>query len=63
MLFIGMRKLGFTESQVGHMTLKKWNLLYKAYKLEFDRELWMDRNNKTYAMMEKEPDIDDVIPL
>lgn len=63
MLFIGINKLGFSEKQVGHMTLKKWKLLYKAYKLEFDREFYMDRNNKNYAMMDKETDIDDVIPI
>lgn len=58
-----MNKLGFTEKQVEHMTLKKWKLLYKAYKLEFDREMYMTREYKTYDELEKEPTIDDVIPL
>lgn len=63
MLFIGINKLGFTEKQVGHMTLKKWKLLYKAYKFEFDRELYMTQFYKPYEVVEKEPSIDDVIPM
>ena len=31
-LFVGTKMLGFTEQEVGHMTLKKWNLLYENFK-------------------------------
>lgn len=58
-----MNKLGFTEKQVGHMTFRKWNLLYQAYKDQFDLELAMKANGKRYADIEKEVTIDDVIPL
>lgn len=63
LLFIGINKLGFSEKQVGHMTMKKWKLLYKAYQLNFDNELYMKFTGRTYASLEKEPDIDDVIPM
>ena len=32
-LFVGTKMLGFTEREVGHMTLKKWNLLYKHFRI------------------------------
>lgn len=31
-LFVGTKMLGFTEREVGHMTLKKWSLLYKHFR-------------------------------
>jgi len=31
-LFVGTKMLGFTEKEVGHMTLKKWSLLYKHFR-------------------------------
>jgi len=58
-----MNKLGFTEKQVGHMTLKKWSLLYKAYKDNFDLELSMQLKGVKYSDLEREITIDDVIPL
>lgn len=45
------------------MTFKKWHLLYKAYKSNFDIELYLNLNKKRYADIEKQIDIDDVIPL
>jgi hypothetical protein len=57
-----MNKLGFTERQVGHMTYRKWALLYKAYKNNFDIELVMKNKGVRYADLEKEITIDDVIP-
>lgn len=45
------------------MTFRKWNLLYKAYKSSFDIELYLNLSKKRYADIEKETDIDDVIPL
>lgn len=67
-LYIGMNKLGFTEKQIGHMTLRKWDMLYDAYKLNFDNEMILTASHKTYADIEKETNvyvdrIDDVIPF
>ena len=58
-----MNKLGFTEKQVGHMTLKKWNLLYSAYKDNFDMELTLKLKGLRYSDLNKEVTIDDVIPM
>lgn len=58
-----MNKLGFTERQVGHMTFRKWSKLYEAYKSEYDKELVMNTRGITYAQLEYEPTIDDVIPF
>lgn len=63
LLYIGMNKLGFTEKQVGHMTFKKWNKLYDAYKSVYDKEYNMKNRGLTYAQLEYEPTIDDVIPM
>lgn len=58
-----MNKLGFTEREVGHMTIRKWHKLYKAYKSNFDFEFTMKHKNLRYMDIEKEITIDDVIPL
>lgn len=58
-----MNKLGFSEDKVGHMTLKKWNMLYRAYKNEYDIESIMQSKGLTYRELEKETTIDDVIPF
>lgn len=31
-LFVGTKMLGFSQKEVGRMTLKKWNLLFKHFK-------------------------------
>jgi len=62
-LYIGMNKLGFTEKQIGHMTWRKFWKLYKAYQKTFDNELTMKIQGITYASLNKEVTIDDVIPL
>lgn len=62
-MYIGINKLGYTEKQVGRMTIRKWNLLYDAYKESFDMELVMRKRGIRYADVEKETTIDDVIPL
>ena len=33
LLFVVTKMLGFTEKGVGHMTLKKWSLLYKHFRI------------------------------
>lgn len=45
------------------MTLKKWSLLYKAYKDNFDMELTMKIKGLRYSDINKEITIDDVIPI
>ena len=63
-----MNKFRYTERDVGHMTLSKWNMLYDAYKRNFDNELILTLSRKTYTEYEKENNlysenrIDDVIP-
>jgi len=47
-LFIGVKKLGFTEKEVGHMTYSKWHRLYQAYQNNFDVELAMKLAGKGY---------------
>lgn len=44
------------------MTLKKWHLLWKAYTRNFDNELYLTANKKTYEETSKPQTIDDVIP-
>lgn len=60
---IGKTKLLYTEKQIGFMTLKKFIMLYKAYKSNFDLEMLMKRKGITYEKLEYEPDIDDAIPF
>lgn len=55
--------MGFAERQVGHMTFRKWALLYRAYKNNFDLEQALKASGKKYADIEKEVTIDDVIPI
>lgn len=58
-----MNKLGYSEKEVGRMTLKKWQLLYKAYQKHFDNELMLTLSRTTYEQATKEATIDDVIPF
>lgn len=58
-----MNKFRYTEKQVGHMTLKKWNQLYQAYKDNFDLELTLTVKMQRFNDIEKEVTIDDVIPF
>jgi len=44
------------------MTFRKWSLLYKAYKQDFDIELMLKLQGKRYADL-KPITIDDVIPI
>jgi len=56
-------KLGYSEKEVGHMTLKKWSLLWSAYTRNFDNELYLTAMRKTYEEVSKPVSIDDIIPL
>lgn len=53
--------MGFTEKQVGHMTVTKFNKLYQVYKDIFDLENRLKNNNMTYRELEYEPTLDDVL--
>lgn len=53
--------MGFTEKQVGHMTVTKFNKLYQVYKGTFDLENRLKNNNRTYRELEYEPTLDDVL--
>ena len=63
LLYVGVKKLGFSEKEIGRMTYRKWALLYQAYKNSFDLELTMKYKRIKYSELEKEITIDDVIPL
>lgn len=58
-----MNRLGFSEKEVGRMTLKKWNLLYKAYMKNFDIEMKLTQSQTTYEKALTPVTIDDVIPI
>ena len=55
-------KMGFSEKEVGRMTIKKWKQMYDAYKLVFDYENSLIRNGERYSNVDVEATIDDVIP-
>lgn len=54
--------MGFSEKEVGRMTIKKWKQMYDAYKLVFDVENSLIRNGERYSNVDVEATIDDVIP-
>lgn len=53
--------MGFTEKQVGHMTVTKFNKLYQVSKDIFDLENRLKNKNMTYRELEYEPTLDDVL--
>ena len=55
--------MGFTEKEVGHMTMRKFDLLYQSYKNIFDLENTLKYNKATYEDLEKEETLDDVLPF
>lgn len=47
--------MGFSEKEVGRMTLRKFNQLYGHYKNNFDMQMMMTRAGVTYSKLaEKE---------
>jgi hypothetical protein len=48
---VGHTLLGFSEKEVGRMTLRKFTRLYDHYKINFDREMVLKRNGCTYAKL------------
>jgi hypothetical protein len=57
------KRMNFTEKEVGHMTLTKFNKLYQVYKNTFDLENVLKYRKLTYAELDKEETLDDLIPL
>lgn len=55
-------RIGYTEKQVGHMTLCKWKKLYKSYQKLFDNELMLTASRRTYEEAFKPVTLDDIIP-
>ena len=58
-----MSKFGYTEKEIGHMTLNKWAALWEAYKSNFDNEMYLTQSRTTYEEATKPKTIDDIIPL
>jgi hypothetical protein len=56
-------KMGFTERQIGHMTMKKYSKLLKAYKDIFDIEMTLTTNKIKYSEIGASTSIDEAIPL
>lgn len=54
--------MGFTEKQVGRMSFSKFLRLRNAYKNDFDIEIALKKHELKYSDLDKEVDIDDVIP-
>lgn len=50
-MYIGVKKLGFSEKEVGRMTIAKFNALYRAYQDDFDLELMMQLKGITYEKL------------
>jgi hypothetical protein len=48
---VGHTVLGFSEKEVGRMTLRKFMKLYDHYKNHFDRELILNKRGITYAKL------------
>jgi hypothetical protein len=55
-------KIGYTEKQIGRMTMRKFFDLYDAYKRVFDIELDMKQMGSRYRDLGAKS-IDDVIPF
>jgi hypothetical protein len=48
---VGKKLLGFSEKEVGRMTIRKFMRLYDHYKNNFDLELALKRRGITYAQL------------
>jgi len=46
---VGRKLLGFTEKEVGRMTIRKFMKLYDHYKNNFDLEMVLQAKGVTYA--------------
>lgn len=46
--------MGFSVKEIGRMTLRKFRRYHKAYKQNFDLELLLLLNQKTYSSLEEE---------
>jgi hypothetical protein len=48
---VGHTLLGYSEKEVGRMTLRKFMRLYDHYKANFDLEMRLKRKGITYAKL------------
>lgn len=46
--------MGFTLKEIGHMTIRKFSRFYRSYKQNFDIELCLLLQKKTYVQLEQE---------
>ena len=49
MVYVGVSLLGFSEKEVGRMTLRKWRNLYQHYKDHYDFTLMREKDSGIYA--------------
>jgi hypothetical protein len=52
--YIGRAKLNLSEKEVWRLTIREFLNLYQAYKDQFDTELMLRLNRKTFAQAEAE---------
>jgi hypothetical protein len=52
--YIGRAKLNLSEKEVWRLTIREFLNLYQAYKDQFDTELMLRLNRKTFAQAEGE---------
>lgn len=59
-----MNKLGYTEKEVGHMSYRKWDDLYTAYKNNFDLETQMFHKGVLYKdLITKKEEKEEIVPF
>jgi hypothetical protein len=62
--YIGVKKLGFKEKEIGWMTLGKFMKLYREYKNDFDQEMLMIAKHIRYCDLESSSStLDDAVPF
>lgn len=52
--FIGKKKLNLSFKETGRLTLRMFGRLYQYYKDDFDLEMKMWKNHKTYEQLKRE---------
>lgn len=57
--FIGTAKLNLRLKEVGRLTLRSFNRMYRAYKDDFDNEMMMKQSRTTYAKLKRLAEIDE----
>lgn len=57
--FIGKSKLNLSFKETGRLTMRMFGKLYQHYKNDFDLEMHLWKNDKTYADAHKQAHKDD----